>query len=279
MVSHRHSQRSRYVVAALILVALTLVALDTRSRGGGLIGRVRNVVADGFSPLQSATHDVLGPIGNFVTGAVNYGTLRNQNQQLRNQIAAMTVGAAQAAAAEQAASEVLKEQGLTFVGSIPTRTVQIIDRGSSNFSSAVTVDKGTSKGIAVGQPVVAVGGLVGTIETAGATTSTIRLETDPSFSVGVSLQGNNIGSVSGQGQGRPLMVTVDTTSLKPPSEKVGDVIYTSGLALETFPKGIPVGKVAKIFSVPGSLEPSIEVTPIVDVAAFSYLQVLLWSPP
>jgi rod shape-determining protein MreC len=263
----------------LILVALTLVALDTRSRGGGVIGRVRNVVADGFSPLQSATHDILSPIGNFVTGAVNYSTLRNQNQRLRNQVAAMSVGAAQAAAAEQAASEVLKEQGLTFVGSIPTRTVQIIDRGSSNFSSSLTVDKGTSQGIAVGQPVVATGGLVGTVETAGVTTSTIRLMSDPSFSVGVSLQGGNIGSVSGQGQGRPLVVTVDTTSLKPPTAKAGDLLYTSGLALETFPKGIPVGRVTKVSSVPGSLEPTIDVTPIVNVAAFSYLQVLLWSPP
>ncbi len=279
MVAHRRSPRSRYVIAALLLLALTLVVLDTRGRGGGVIGRVRNAVADGFSPLQSATHDVLRPIGNFVAGAIDYGSVRAQNQKLRNQVAAMSVGSARAAAAEQAASEVLKEQGLTFVGSIPTRSVQIIDRSSSNFSVSLTVDKGTSQGIAVGEPVVAVGGLVGTVVSAGSTTSTVRLMGDPSFSVGVSLPGGNVGSASGQGQGKSLTVTVDTTSLKPPVLKVGEVISTSGLSLEAFPKGIPVGRVSKVSSQPGSLEPAIELTPVVDVAQFSFLQVLLWSPP
>lgn len=279
MVTRKKSLRRRYVVATLLLVAVTLVALDTRSGGGGITGGIRNAVSDVASPIQSATHDALAPVGNFLQGAVDYGTLSKQNQQLRNQVAAMSVAAAQAAAAEKAAAAVLKEQGLTFVGSIPTRTVQVIDRGSSNFASNLTVDKGTSQGIAVGEPVVAAGGLVGSIETAGATTSTVRLLSDPSFSVGLSLPGGNIGSASGQGLGRPLGVTVDTTSLKTPTVKVGDVLYTSGLSLETFPKGIPVGKVASVSAVPGSLEPHISLTPLVDVTQFSYLEVMLWSPP
>jgi len=279
VVTHKKSLRSRYVVAMLLLVAVTLVAVDKRAGGGGITGHIRNAVSDVVSPIQSATHDALAPVGNFLGGAVDYGALSKQNQQLRNQVAAMSVAAAQAAATEKAAAAVLKEQGLTFVGSIPTRTVQVIDRGSSNFASNLTVDKGTSQGIAVGEPVVAAGGLVGTIETAGARTSTVRLLSDPSFSVGLSLPGGNIGSASGQGLGRPLSVTVDTTSLKTPAVKVGDVLYTSGLSLETFPKGIPVGRVASVSAVPGSLEPHISLTPLVDVTQFSYLEVMLWSPP
>lgn len=279
MISHRKSLRSRYVVAMLLLVAVTLVALDTRSGGGGVTGQVRNAISDVVGPVQSATHDALAPIGNFLGGAVDYNSLSKENQRLRNQVSAMSVAAAQAAAAEQAAAEVLKEQGLTFVGSIPTRTVQVIDRGSSNFYSNLTVDKGTSQGIAVGEPVVAAGGLVGTIATAGAKTSTVRLMSDPSFSVGLSLPGGNIGSASGQGAGRPLGVTVDTTSLKTPAVKIGEILYTSGLSLETFPKGIPVGRVSSVSAVPGSLEPHISLTPLVDVTQFSYLEVMLWSPP
>lgn len=263
----------------LLLVAVTLVALDTRSGGGGVTGQVRNAISDVVGPVQSATHDALAPIGNFLGGAVDYNSLSKENQRLRNQVSAMSVAAAQAAAAEQAAAEVLKEQGLTFVGSIPTRTVQVIDRGSSNFYSNLTVDKGTSQGIAVGEPVVAAGGLVGTIATAGAKTSTVRLMSDPSFSVGLSLPGGNIGSASGQGAGRPLGVTVDTTSLKTPAVKIGEILYTSGLSLETFPKGIPVGRVSSVSAVPGSLEPHISLTPLVDVTQFSYLEVMLWSPP
>ncbi len=279
MISHRKSLRSRYVVATLLLVAVTLVALDTRSGGGGITGQLRNAVSDVVSPIQSATRDVLAPVGDFLAGAVDYGTVSKENQRLRDQVAAMSDAAAQAAAAEQEAAAVLKEQGLKFVGSIPTRTVQVVERSSSNFASNLTVNKGTSQGIAAGEPVVAAGGLVGMIESAGTKTSTVRLLSDPSFSVGLSLPGGNIGSASGQGLGRPLGVTVDTTSLKAPAVKVGDVLYTSGLSLETFPKGIPVGKVSSVSAVPGSLEPHITLTPLVDVAQFSYLEVMLWSPP
>ncbi len=279
MVSHRKSLRSRYVVAMLLLIAVTLVAVDTRSGGGGITGHVRNAVSDVVGPIQAATHDALAPVGNFLQGAIDYNSVSKENQRLRNQVAAMSVAAAQAAATEQAGAAVLKEQGLTFVGSIPTRTAQVIDRGSSNFASNLTIDKGVSQGIAVGEPVVAAGGLVGTIEAAGAKTSTVRLMSDPSFSVGLSLPGGNIGSASGQGLGRPLGVIVDTTSLKTPAVKIGDVLYTSGLSLETFPKGIPVGRVSGVSTVPGSLEPHISLTPLVDVTQFSYLDVMLWSPP
>ena len=99
MVLHRKSLRSRYVVATLLLVAVTLVAIDVRSRGGGITGHVRNAVSDVVGPIQAATHDALAPIGDFITGAVDYKSLSRQNQQLRDQVAGMSVAAAQAAAA------------------------------------------------------------------------------------------------------------------------------------------------------------------------------------
>ena len=278
MAVYRRSSRTRNVLAVLVLAALTLVTIDARSNGSGVLSSVRSGVSDAFSPLQRATHAALAPIGNFLTGAIDYGSLKAENQKLRQQIAGLQNQAVSSSASEQAAQQLLQEMNLPFVGSIPTVAVQVIDQGFSNFDNSLTINKGTDSGVAPGQPVVAAGGLVGSVLSVTAHTSTVRLLTDPSFAVGVSLPGGNVGSAGGQGRAEPLHITIDSTNLAPPVIKPGDTVVTSGLALEKFPKGIPVGRVSKVTTPAGAAEPNISITPLVNAAQMSYLQVLLWSP-
>lgn len=278
MAVYRRSSRTRYLVAVLVLAALTLVTIDARSNGTGVTADVRSKVHDVFSPLQSATHAVLRPIGDFLTGAVDYGSLKKENQRLRDQVASLERQQVQAAAEQAAAEQVLAEQNLSFLGGIPTVTVQIIDDGSSNFETSITVNKGTSDGIAMGQPVVSAGGLVGSVESVSAHTATIVLLTDPTFIVGVRLTGGNTGSAEGSGRGQSLKVSVITTNQAPPSMKKGDTVVTSGLNGEKFPPNIPVGRVLSASTPPGAAEPDITLVPLVNLSRLSYLQILLWSP-
>ena len=278
MAVYRRSSRTRNVLAVLVLAALTLVTIDARSNGSGVLSQVRSKVSDGFSPIQRATHAALAPIGDFLTGAVDYGSLRKENQQLRQQVAALEAGGVATAAERQRYEQLFGQLHLPFVGAIPTVAVQVIDDGSSNFDNTLTVDKGTTSGLAEGQPVVAAGGLVGTIRMVTAHTATVELLTDPSFAVGVSLQGGNVGSAAGQGRALPMHITVDTTQLPVPKMKPGDPVVTSGLKLEKFPPGIPVGKVTRVATAPAADEPEIDIVPYVNTAQLSYVQVLLWSP-
>jgi rod shape-determining protein MreC len=271
----------------LVLAALTLITIDARSNGHGMVSDVRSKVSDAFSPLQRATHAALAPIGNFLSGAVNYGSLKRENQRLREQLAGLQSQAIQSAAAQQAAQQILQEAGLPFAGSVPGVTAQIIDNGSSNFDISVTINKGTTSGIAAGQPVVSAGGLVGSVVVASAHSSTIRLLTDPSFAVGIALPGGNTGYAQGQGSGHPLHVDViaqstgpvgSSVQVPPPTVKVGDPVVTSGLKYENFPSGIPVGRVTKVATPPGSAEPDISIAPLVSLNSLDYVEVLLWSP-
>lgn len=276
---YRRPSRTRNVLAVLVLLALTLVTIDARSHGSGVLGDVRSKVGDVFAPLQSATHAALRPIGNFLTGALDYGSLEQQNQDLRRQLAQAATAEAAAQAEQAEAQQVLREQDLPFVGAVPTVTAEIIDIGASNFDDTFTIGKGTSSGLALGQPVVAAGGLVGSVVSVGAASARVELLTDPSFTVGVSLAGGNTGYATGAGSGAPMKVTVIAQGNLPrPAEKVGDVLVTSGLQDEKFPRAIPVGKVTSVSLSPGATEPVIGLTPIVDPAQLAYVQVLLWSP-
>lgn len=265
-------------MAVLVLAALTLVTIDARSNGTGLTTDIRSKAHDVFSPLQRVTHAALQPVGNFFTGAVDYGTLKRENQRLRDEVAGLQRQQVQSAAEQAAAEQVLAEQNLPFIKGIPTVTTEIIDNGSANFENSVTINKGTSSGVAVGQPVVAAGGLVGTVSSVSSKTATVVLLTDPTFVVGVKLEGGNTGSATGSGRGQPLRVSVVTTAQAPPAMKKGDDVVTSGLDLEKFPPNIPVGKVVTASTTPGASEPEIDLTPMVDLSQLTYLQVLLWSP-
>lgn len=179
----------------LVLAALTLVTIDSRANGSGVLNTIRAKVSDGFAPLQSGTHDALRPIGDFLTGALHYGSVEQENKNLRNQLAQAQAQQATAQAQLQQENEVMQDQNLPFVGSIPTVTAPIIDVGSSNFDSTFVIGKGTTSGMAVGEPVVAAGGLVGIIVApVSARTATVDLITDPNFVVGIALAGGNTGS-------------------------------------------------------------------------------------
>jgi rod shape-determining protein MreC len=276
---YRRSSRTRYVLAVLVLAALTLVTIDARSHSTGVLSGIRGSVSDAFTPLQNATHAALQPVGNFLSGALDYGSVRAENQRLRNEVASLQNQAIQTSGDETSAQEVLRESNLPFVGSIRTVAVKVIDQGSSNFENTVTIDKGTSRGLVVGQPVVANSGLVGTVIRTSSKSAVVDLITDPSFVVGVQLPAGNIGTAQGVGRNQPLKVTVISTANPqgPPKVEVGDPILTSGLNLEKFPANIPVGKVTNSFLPAGSTEPVITLAPLVALNRLDYLEVMLWS--
>ena len=290
MAVYRRPSRTRNVLAVLVLAALTLVTIDSRANGSGVLNTVRSKVSDVFTPLQTGTHDALRPIGDFLTGAAHYGSLEQENEDLRRQLVQAQAQEATAMAEQQQAEQVLKDQNLPFVGAIPTVTADISDIGSSNFDTTFVIGKGKTSGIAIGQPVVAAQGLVGIVIAASARTATVDLITDPNFVVGVALAGGNTGSAAGGGRTDPMKVSVvspcqqSTTggqciAIPAPVQKVGDVLLTSGVDREKFPKAIPVGKVSAVSTPPGAVEPDITMTPLVNASELSYVEVLLWAPP
>ena len=276
MAVYRRTARPRFVLLLLVLSALTLVTIDTRAGGSGVIGQIRAKAHDAFAPVQDATHSALRPVGNFFTGVVHYGELKSENARLRDELAKVRGQQLQAADAQRELQLLLDQQHLDFVGNIPTVAAQVVDTSSSNFELSVQVNRGTSSGVAAGMPVVAAAGLVGRVVEVSAKRSTVLLLTDPTFSVGVRLTATgDTGVANGRGRDNPM-----TIDLVPPNTRLnhGDVLLTSGLQLERFPKGIPVGRVDAVKQQPGALQEDVTMNPIVDLSRLEFVQVLQWSP-
>lgn len=275
MAVYRRPSRTRYILAVLVLAAVTLITVDARSGGGGVIGSVRSGARAVLNPVQSIAHHALQPVGNFFTGVVDYGSLRAENERLRREVASMQAAAPAAAAAESEAQSVLAQEHLDFVGKIPTVAAQVINRGASNLESAFVINRGSAEGVAPGFPVVASGGLVGSVASVTAHQATVTLLDDPTFSVGVAIPGTSaVGVASGYGRANPLHVSDIPAGT---TVKRGQVLSTSGLQFEKFPAGIPVGKVASASTPSGSLQESVTLSPLVDPSHLTVVQVLVWS--
>jgi rod shape-determining protein MreC len=122
----------------------------------------------------------------------------------------------------------------------------------------VTIDKGTSSGVFVGQPLLDAQGLMGQVIEISLYTSRVLLISDQTHSVPVQVNRSNLRLIArGSGFTRELelMHVQDTADIK-----VGDLLVSSGLG-DRFPVGYPVGVVNKVEHDPGQPFALVTATP------------------
>ena len=273
MAVSRRSARPRFTLLVLILASLTLITLDLR--GAAPIPRLRGKARDLFSPIQSAVSSATRPVTDFFHGAFQYRQLENDNARLRAQLAQGRSQQIQDQYLLQTNKDLTDLLKLDFVGDIPTVAARVIAGSESNFQLTIVIDRGSGAGILKGMPVVAGQGLVGRVIEVSGKQSTILLLTDPSASVGVQFAPSTaVGVASGEGQGKPLTVTLVDPSASVP---VGTVAVTSGLEGSPYPRGVPVGEVASALSEVGVQSHVVTLRPVVDLSQLSYVDVLIWT--
>jgi rod shape-determining protein MreC len=273
MAVSRRSARPRFTLLILILASLTLITVDLR--GGASVPKVRGKARDLFAPIQSAVSSATRPVTDFFNGAFQYRQLKDDNARLRAQLALVRAQQIQDQYLLQTNKDLTDLLKLDFVGDIPTVAARVVAGSESNFQLTIVIDRGSSAGVLKGMPVVAGQGLVGRIISVSAHQSTVLLLTDPSASVGIEFAPSNaVGVATGQGSGSRLAVTlVDPTASTP----VGTVALTSGLAGSTYPRGVPVAKVASEDPQVGVRSHVVTLTPVVDLTQLSYVDVLIWT--
>ena len=266
--------RGRFLLLLLVLLGLTLVTLSERSSTSHYFNKVRSLARQVANPFQSGVHAALQPVGDFIYGALQYRSLEAQNRERRLELRSGATAYAESLSAEQQAAQVLSQEHLTFVPNIPSIAAEVVQVGSSNYEETVQIDRGSANGVAVGQPVVSAGGLVGSVSLVSAHLATVTLIDDPTSVVGVrDVHSGVVGAAKGEGLGFNLQVedlNVGDTI------KRGDQLVTSGLTLEDFPAGIPVGTVTSVSS--GTLTLQVSLKPLVNLSNLQFVRVLLWSP-
>ncbi len=250
------------VTIILVIVSLIIFTVSVRENGNGFFSSTRSVVQTVVSPLRMAGAAITAPftgmgnvMRNLTADEKTLSDLKAENERL----SARNVELEEAEITARQLQELLD---LKSSYDLQSTAARVIAGSTDSWTSSVTIDKGTASGIVVGMPVVNGKGAVGQVISSAATTATVRLLSDESSSVSAMIQSSRAqGMLRGSPDGTLYLSFIRTDN----AVNAGDVVVTSGLG-GVFPKGLPLGKVASVESVPGSTYYTIVVEPFTTVA-------------
>ncbi len=267
------------LAGALILIpALVLKANMTRGAPSAVDEALLRITA----PLQAGVSWLVEGVGSLwslyvavVSVESENRELREENERLRKELAAMTRKAFDVAALEDLA--VVKKRtpadtiGARVIGAPLSPQFRVL---------RLRIDRG-DRDVQTGMPVIVGAGPVGRIDKVYGDYADVVLISDPSSKIEVVIpRTGGRGLLIGNGKPDSYACKIEwlERQLKPEGKiAVGDEVVTSGLGA-SFPPGLVVGKVTKINGDDGMFQ-SVEVEPVVDVSRVRAVMVLLAPPP
>jgi rod shape-determining protein MreC len=261
------------LLVSVLFVCLLLLTVQTR---GGGTGRVADVVALVVAPAQSLLVRIhRGAIGIWTT-YVDWKSVRTENVVLRAETERLKVQALQVEETREENARLRRL--LTLRERLPLATLagEVVGREAGGWVRALTINRGRSAGIVRQVPVIVPEGLVGRVVQVRVGTSVIQLLSDPASTVGAVVQRTRTpGLVEGDtgGKVRLKFMARDGSHVAP-----GDLVVTSGLG-SLFPKGVPIGRVARIEDRGSALFHFAELVPAVDFARVEEVLLITGQTP
>ncbi|HEX8100698.1 MAG TPA: rod shape-determining protein MreC [Actinomycetota bacterium] len=271
MALYRRARNTRALVITLVTLSLVTITIDYRGGDSGPFEVAGRATLSAVGALQGAVSRLLRPAGSFFSGISHVGSLQEENERLRERIAALerqnSEGAYKDREIEQLRSLLNLKQGLRLSGV----TGNVIGESVSNFAWLITVDRGSVDGVRVHAPVVSGQGLVGQAVRVAPRWSQVELIIDPDSAVAGRLAASGeTGLIKGQ---RADDLTMDLVNPKDPVV-LNEQVVTSGYQGGVYPPGILVGFVSKVQDQPGGLFKRVDVRPAVDFSALQFVLIV-----
>jgi rod shape-determining protein MreC len=276
---YRKQVRRRRAVLALLIVGS--FALLTLTYGRGSTG-VQSGVSAVLNPVASVLDRALKPARDLVNWFDETFDARGKNSRLHSELekARKQAVGGQAALAENA--ELRKLLHLDKSGAIPSGyepvTAEVISRSPTVWYSDVTIDVGSSDGVAVEDPVIDGDGLVGKVSAVGGGFCKVTLITDSSSAVSAKAVPGGLQGLLTATVGEPNTLIMEFINSDKSLYKGLEVVTAGWKApggLEArFPPNIPIGEVTSASFVEQETQAIVHVRPYADVRNMETVQVL-----
>lgn len=252
------------LLTTVTVIAVVLCIVSAASSGTGFVHNALGVIASPFRAIGSA---VTGWVSDISDHFDSLEELQQENDELRKEVAELQRQLRQAKEDSEENARLrtllnLRQQRQDFVFA----SAAIVGQGSSNWSSSLTLNKGTGEGIAVGDCVVNEEGfLVGVITDAGLNWSTVTTVLDTGSQLGARVfRTGEItiaqGDLTLMNQGLLKLSYLEGES----SLMNGDLIVTSGLG-GFYPSDLVIGAVKETRTDDTGLTRYAILTPQVDL--------------
>lgn len=281
-------RRRRAVLALLVVTSVVLLtAYFGKSSSSPLHSIQRGIVAI-VSPIQSGAATVLSPfrdisdwISTTLRAKAENAQLRTENEQLTAQNAIYKYELIEF---PQLRRQIQLDQAIGAASYNPV-SASVIGRDPSLWYQQVEVDAGSGRGVAVGDPVLSYGALVGKVSQVGGSWAEVSLITDHTVEVAAQAvprgQGANGG---GTGILEPAIGNNLVLTELPHNAQIqqGDLVMTAGFknpangaqSGSLYPAAIPIGRVAAFNPNDLTNTGQVPVTPLASIRRFTAVQIL-----
>jgi rod shape-determining protein MreC len=262
---------TRLLVVSLVMLSLLTITVDYRGGASGPFEAAGRGALAVVATLQSGVSKALHPIGAFVSGLAHIGSLKSENDRLRDEVQRLQQQNAKNTSLERQNEQFQNLLHMRSQLGLKTRAATVVGYSPGNFEWTVTLNVGTSDGIARGMPVVNGDGLVGHVINVTASASTVQLIIDPDSDVAGRLASSgDTGLVAGRRQ-KPLVMQLVSSDAK---VFLGEPVVTAGYQGGLYPPEIPIGVVSLVYQQQGGLNKTVEITPSVDFSALEAVLVV-----
>jgi rod shape-determining protein MreC len=274
-------RRRRAVLAIFVALSIAILTAYFGESGGGVFHTLQRGAQEAFAPIETGASRALKPVRDFFGWAGDTIDAKDQNEALKKEVQQLRSDLAEAQTAVRDSGQLkgiaeLHQQDYFPQGTRPV-TARVIAKSPTVWHSSVKIDKGTSDGVRVDQPVVAAGGLVGKITTATGGTSEVRLITDGQSGVSAQVFPAGVSGVVRPEVGNPdvlLLENVESGRRVTENTLVITSGFTSSRLESLFPRGIPIGRVSKVDFDELETYQRVHVKPFADLRRLDIVEVL-----
>jgi rod shape-determining protein MreC len=227
-------------VILAVLVALGLIVADHRHHH---LGTLRATLAVMVYPLQVLADLPVRLARNAQGRLADERMLRDQNEALRRENLVLNARLQQLHALESENMRLRDLLGSSFRIGERVLIAEILAVDLDPGRRQVVLNKGSSSGVFVGQPVLDANAVMGQVVRTNPVSSTVLLITDSEHALPVEVNRNGLRSIA-----RGTGVAQDLELLHIPKNadvRVGDLLVTSGMG-GRFPRGYPVARVTGV---------------------------------
>ena len=179
-------RRRRAVLALLVVLSLILLTAYFGEASGGRLHSVQRGFLTVVSPIQDGANKALKPVRDLFGWFGDTLHAKSQNTELRKQVATLRREVVAERVDQQSYHQLLGmfhlDDQLSVADYRPV-TATVVGKTPNIWYSTVTIDKGTSAGVQVEDPVINDEGLVGKVTLAASDGAQVSLITDSSMGV------------------------------------------------------------------------------------------------
>jgi rod shape-determining protein MreC len=274
-------RRRRAALAVFVALSIAILTAYFGESSGGVFHTFQRGAQEAFAPVETGASRALKPLRDFFGWAGDTVDAKDQNKALKTEVERLRTRLAESETSLRDSRELdalatLRRENYFPQATAPV-TARVIARSSTVWYSSLKIDKGSSDGVRIDQPVIAAGGLIGKTTSVTSGTSQVRLITDGQSGVSAQVFPEGVTGVVRPEVGNPddlLLEHVESGKRVTEDTLVITSGFTSSRTESLFPRGIPIGRVTKVDLDELETYQRVHVKPFADLHSIDVVQVL-----